>query len=91
MKGETMNRNRWIALLRGLVVAALASLFAVQRSAAHCMAECPSPPAGCVRTTIDPGSCATSCASPLPQCHYAQSEDAAGAVCPPLLVGRCIP
>jgi hypothetical protein len=57
-----------------------------------CMGACPTAPAGCERTTIDPGSCSNSaCSAPLPVCHYARLLDAGdGVVCPATLVGRCI-
>jgi len=60
--------------------------------ASGCMGSCPTAPAGCERTTIDPGSCSNSaCSAPLPACHYARLPDAGdGVVCPATLVGRCI-
>lgn len=55
-----------------------------------CQASCPTPPAGCQRTTIDPGACGDSkCSTPLPVCHYAPMQDSA--TCPKTLAGTCIP
>jgi len=54
-----------------------------------CEAECPTPPAGCERTSIDPGACSSACKTPAPVCHYAPVD--AAAVCPATLAGRCIP
>ncbi len=56
-----------------------------------CMASCPTPPTGCVRSSIDPGACADSgCTGPLPQCHY-QASPGVQVDCPSVLAGRCIP
>jgi hypothetical protein len=56
-----------------------------------CQASCPSPPAGCERTSIDPGYCGadSGCTAPPPVCHY--KATAPNTDCPPTLTGRCIP
>lgn len=78
-----------------LLASALALLFDCRQPpppGTGCMGECPTPPDGCVRTTIDPGSCSdTACSTPPPVCHYGRAPDAGdGVVCPPALTGRCV-
>lgn len=56
-----------------------------------CQAECPTPSAGCARTSVDPGACGDLyCSMPPPVCHYAPVDPTDGTVCPPALAGRCV-
>ena len=74
----------------GLVIMCLA-LACREHPTSSCMAECPAAPAGCVRTSVDPGACAEgSCAGPVPVCHYAPVDASDGFVCPEKLAGRCV-
>lgn len=78
----------WVSA--GLVIMALA-LACRERPVPGCMAECPPPPMGCARTSVDPGACAEgSCAGPPPVCHYAAVDASDGFVCPVSLTGRCV-
>lgn len=94
-----VNRRRLAAVV-GVLVGALVALFLLLHSVSPhvsvysgCMASCPTPPAGCQRTSIDPGSCTedSGCTSPAPVCHFAPLSDSDGTVCPPTMPGRCIP